>query len=240
MKLTLRLLLVTALFTSALVASAIPGRAVVKAVTGTASVTSASGVTKPLLKDAVLGQGDTISTGAGATAVLDLGLNGDGLILAADTTVKLEVLDIVHIGDRTVNTRLFVTKGQIVGDVRTKLTAASKYEITNGKDTGQVTGTVYAFKADGTIIVSQGSVRFGYIPTGATAMVFVTVTADQKFTPGSNAAATPVAATKAETEIVSALVQWGLLNLTSLASAGSPSVRVLQNNPLDTSVSAVN
>ena len=61
MKLTLRLLLVTALFTSALVASAIPGRAVVKAVTGTASVTSASGVTKPLLKDAVLGQGDTIS-----------------------------------------------------------------------------------------------------------------------------------------------------------------------------------
>ncbi len=238
MKLTLRLLLVTALFTSALVASAIPGRAVVTGVTGTASVTSASGVTKPLLKDAVLGQGDTISTGAGSTAVLWLGLNGDGLILDVDTTVKLEVLDIVHIGNRTVNTRLLVIKGRILGDVVTKMTAASKYEMTNGKAGGQVTGTQYAFKADGTIIVIEGTVRFGYIPAGQTTMVYVTVTRDQSYTPGAAAAVT---ASEADLNGANRLLASGMATFYSLINHRGEVVRSATQtaNPLDTSVSAL-
>ncbi len=166
MKLTRQLLCVGfALLCSATLASAIPGRAEVMKVTGTATKTDAKGSTGSLAKGMVLGTGDTITTGPGSTVDLNLGLNGDFLRVDPDTTLKLDNLDIANIADRTVTTQISLGKGGITGNVINKLTAASKYEIKSASGVAGIRGTVYNVQTDRAgkitrIIVTSGTVTF--------------------------------------------------------------------------------
>ena len=130
MKLTRQLLTVgLALLWSATLASAIPGRAEVKGVVGPATVTKAAGGSTPLTAGMVLGAGDTITTGPAGWVDLWLGLNGEALRLTPETTLKLEVLDIAHIGNRHFTTRLKLTQGRLLSLIQAKPSAASRLEI---------------------------------------------------------------------------------------------------------------
>ncbi len=182
MKTIRQLLTVTlALLWSAALASALPGRAEVVKVIGSATVAKAAGGSASITQGMVLGTGDTITTGAGSTVDLNLGLNGDALRIDPDSTLKIDVLDIANISERTVTTQLSV-KGGITGNVLTKLTAASKYEIKTASGVAGIRGTIYSVKTDATgritrIICTTGTVSF------TQGGVTVTITAGQALTP---------------------------------------------------------
>ena len=163
-------------------AAALPGRAEVKKVTGSATVTNAKGVTSPLAAGAVLGTGDTVTTTPKSTVDLWLGLNGDALRVEADSTLKFDVLDIVNVSERVVTTLLNVSKGEVTGNIITKLAKGSSYQVKTPKGTANITGTVYRFNAStGQLTVASGTVIMSYTDaSGATKSV--TVQAGQQVT----------------------------------------------------------
>ncbi len=148
------------LFWSTALASAIPGRAEVKKIIGKASLINATGATSSLAEGMVLGSGDTVSTGPGSTVDLWLGLNGDALRIDPETTLKLDVLDIANISERRVTTSMSLGKGAVTGEVITKLTAASRYEIKTSTGVAGVRGTIYKLSANGKLVVLKGTVVF--------------------------------------------------------------------------------
>lgn len=190
MKLTLRILAIcSALLSLASVASAVPGRAEVKSVVNGVTVTKAGGRPSPVTVGTVLGTGDTISTSAKSSAGLWLGVNGEALMLAANTTVVVEELEIVDAARNIVTTRLHVTKGKAYGVVKNKLAAASKYEIKSPKGSvARIVGTQWAFKDDGTLVVLEGKVTYTYVENGQSKSV--EVSAGQQFKVGDPAPST--------------------------------------------------
>lgn len=233
MKLTRQLLSIGfALLVSTVLASAIPGRAEVKKVIGSATVTKAAGGSATITEGMVLGTGDTITTGRASFVDLYLGLNGDFLRVDADTTLKLDVLDIANIAERTVTTQLSLGKGGITGNVVTKLTAASKYEIKSATGVAGIRGTTYQMRFDGTLIVASGRVNFTFVLNGVTKTV--SVAANEQFKPG-DAAPTPAppAAVAMINQVAAIITQYAQLgvNLTGL-------VGVTVENPLTVSVAA--
>jgi len=157
-------LLLALLWTTA-TASAVPGRAEVVKVVGTATVSKAAGGSASITQGMVLGTGDTVTTGANSTVDLNLGLNGDFLRVDPDSSLKIDNLDIANIADRTVTTQLNVNRGGITGNVVNKLTKASKYEIKSASGVAGIRGTVYSIKLNpnGTIariVVTSGTVTF--------------------------------------------------------------------------------
>lgn len=156
-------------------ASAIPGRAEVKKVTGTATVISATGASSTLSVGAVLGTGDTITTGAASSVDLWLGLNGDALRVEQNATLKFDSLEIINISGRVITTSLNLTKGEVVGNIITKLAKGSSYKVTSPKGTINVTGTVYSFNAStGRLVVASGTVNMSYVDaSGVTKTVAV-------------------------------------------------------------------
>ena len=235
MRINLKLfyLLLALLFTAA-TASAIPGRAEVKKVVGKATVTNAKNATSSITEGMVLGTGDTITTGAGSYVDLFLGLNGDFLRVDADSTLKIDNLDIGNVSQRTVTTQLDVQKGQIVGNVVAKLTAASKYEIKTASGVAGIRGTKYMVKRDASrnvtrIVCTEGTVTF--IDRGVT----ITIGANQAYTPPATAPSQAAvgAPTQAEVTIVTTTAN-------SLGSGGGSTdttTGTVVSNPTDTSTS---
>jgi hypothetical protein len=158
---------------SAHLASAIPGRAEVKLVVENAAVTKAGGATIPLKTGMVLEPGDTVTTGNNSSAFLWLGINGESVIVAANTVVNLEELEITNVEEGIVKTKLNVTKGKVVGVVKNKLAAASVFEIKTVKGVARIQGTQYVFADDGTLIVLEGAVNYSYTENGVTKTVQV-------------------------------------------------------------------
>jgi len=222
--------LVFALFATAALASAIPGRAEVKKVIGSATVDKAAGGRSSITEGMVLGAGDTISTGPGSTVDLWLGLNGDALRVDPDSTLKLATLDIANVANRTVNTGLSVTKGSIVGNVVNKLTAASKYEIKTASGVAGIRGTIYRLNANGTLVVLTGMVNFTFTLNGVTQTV--QVTSGKQFKPGDTA---PSQASAATLEDIRQEVR-GLATNTGTVTSNGGTANV--TNPLDNSTSS--
>ena len=235
--LQLATLLLALLFTAA-TASAIPGRAEVKKVVGKATVTNAKNATSSITEGMVLGTGDTITTGAGSYVDLFLGLNGDFLRVDADSTLKIDNLDIGNVAQRTVTTQLDVQKGQIVGNVVAKLTAASKYEIKTASGVAGIRGTKYMVRRDASnnvtrIVCTEGTVTF--VDRGVT----ITIGANKAYTPP--AAAPSQAAVGApnlpEVSLVNMIVaQLEKVGQTSI-STSTINTTTIANNPADTSTS---
>ena len=140
---------------------------------GKATLINAAGLSFSLTVGKVLGAGDTISTPPGSTVDLWLGLNGDWLRIDPETTLKFEVLDIPNISERRVITSLRLIKGSVTGNVRTKLTADSKYEVKTPAGVADIRGTVYAFQSNGTLVVTKGVVNFTYVQKGVSKTVRV-------------------------------------------------------------------
>ncbi|MEY4201214.1 MAG: hypothetical protein RLZZ265_2954 [Verrucomicrobiota bacterium] len=238
MKPALRLLLVLAtLAWTASQASAVPGRAEVMKVVGTATVSKATGGSASITQGMVLGTGDTVTTGPASTVDLNLGLNGDFLRVDPDSSLKIDNLDIANIADRTVTTQLNVNRGAITGNVVNKLTKASKYEIKSASGVAGIRGTVYSVKTDASgritrIVCTSGTVSF------TQGGVTVTITAGQALTPPPVGTALTQATVGAATEQEKFLVEKAS---TSLVMASSDLVQdrvgTVINNPSDVSTS---
>ena len=212
------------------------GRAEVKKVVGKATVTNAKNATSSITEGMVLGTGDTITTGAGSYVDLFLGLNGDFLRVEADTTLKIDNLDIGNVAQRTVTTQLDVQKGQIVGNVVAKLTAASKYEIKTASGVAGIRGTKYMVKRDASrnvtrIVCTEGTVTF--VDRGVT----ITIGANQAYTPPAAGPSQAAVGVPTATETASLNAVATMLIQTSGDSNTGTSVTTSVNNPSDTSVS---
>lgn len=168
-----RLLVLLALLWSSALAPALPGRAQVMQMEGKATLINAAGASSSLTVGKVLGSGDTVATPPGSTVDLWLGLNGDWLRIDPDTILKFEVLDIPNIRERRVTTSLRIIKGSMTGNVNTKLTKDSKYEVKTPDGVADIRGTVYAFVSDGTLVVTKGVVNFTYVLQGVSKTVRV-------------------------------------------------------------------
>lgn len=179
------LLVLLALLWTSVLASALPGRAEVKKIAGSANRINSAGVSTALAEGMVLGAGDTVATGPGSTVDLWLGLNGDALRVDPDTTLRFDVLDIASIAERRVTTRLNLTTGSITGNVINKLSAASKYEVKTAGGVAEIRGTIYALKSNGTLVVTQGVVNFTYVDNKGVTRT-VRVEAGQQFKPGDD------------------------------------------------------
>ncbi|MFM8468661.1 MAG: FecR domain-containing protein [Limisphaerales bacterium] len=146
-------------------ATALPGRAEVMKVVGTATATDGNGAIKSITQGMVLGAGDTITSGANSVVDLNLGINGDYLRIDPDTSLKIDNLDIANVAQRTVTTQLNVNRGAITGNVVNKLSVASKYEIKSASGVAGIRGTVYSMQTDATgkitrIVCTSGTVTF--------------------------------------------------------------------------------
>lgn len=237
MKLTRQLLTIGfALFVSTVLASAIPGRAEVKKVVGQATVAKAAGGSASITAGMVLGTGDTITTGAGSTVDLDLGINGDFLRVDPDTTLKIDNLDIANVSERTVTTQLNIAKGGMTGNVVNKLTAASKYEIKSASGVAGIRGTVYSVKTDANgritrIVVTSGRVTFSQ------GGVSVTITAGQALTPPPAGTALTQASVGVATPRETAQTHVGVYGSENGRRVAESIVGTAIKNPLNVSIS---
>jgi len=143
-------------------AQAAVGKAVVRAVRGTASYSEQGGDWKPLKVGNTLQPGASVKTGVASRVDLFLGDNGPVVRILEDTTLGLDKLDFDRTGaDTVIETQLDLRQGTIQGVVR-KLAAASKYEVKTPNTVAGIRGTEYQISADGTLHVKTGSVMVAY------------------------------------------------------------------------------
>jgi hypothetical protein len=181
------------------------GRAIVRAVRGTAEYSVQGGEWKTLTVGRVLGPTSSVKTGVNSGVDLFLGENGPTVRLLANTTLELRTLNIDQAGvDAVIETFLNLSTGTIQGNVKT-LAAASKYEVQTPSTVcaikGTEKGTEYQISADGTVNVITGSVVVAYragLPT-------VTVNAGQTFVPPSAPTAQPTVRPTQPTEVPSSI-----------------------------------
>ena len=149
------------------------GKAKVVKITGNATYNAANGEKGNLKVGQILEAGATISTGVAATVELNLGVNGNLLVIKPDTTVAIDQLDFTGTGADTVaNTRLNLTKGGLNGNVK-KLARNSNYEIKTANGVAGVRGTAYTIDSNGVVHVWDGAVNITYTVRGVSKTVTV-------------------------------------------------------------------
>jgi hypothetical protein len=143
-----------------------PGKAVVRAVKGTATYTVGGGPAEPLKVNTVLPTGSVIKTGPASAVDLFLGNSAGVIRITENTTLGLDKLTLTDTGaDTVVEVQLNVPEGTIIGNVN-KLSAASKYEVKVPNGVAGIRGTVYRLSSTGYVVVLEGTVVFVYVPPG--------------------------------------------------------------------------
>lgn len=133
------------------------GKAVVRAIRGSAQYTQGGDwmtleVNKELTSSAV------IKTAANSQVDLFLDQNGPVVRVTADTVLALDSLKFEDSGaGMVIETKLNLTVGRILGSVKA-LAAASKYEVKIPTGTVGIRGTEYDISANGVINMKSGSV----------------------------------------------------------------------------------
>ncbi len=142
-------------------------KATVRAVRGSATVTSDKGATwKPVRVGQTISPMSTIKTAPESTVDLFLDQNGPVLRVTADTSISIEKLDYENTGVETViDTQLDLRSGRILGNVK-KMAAASKYEVKTPTGVAGIRGTEYDISANGTVHVKSGTVVVVYVLPG--------------------------------------------------------------------------
>ena len=117
------------------------GKAVVRAVRGTAKYSSGGGVWVPLKVGTTLQPGSSVQTGPESTVDLFLGQNGPVVRVTPETTIGFDKLAWTDTGgDTVIDTQLKLKSGRILGNVK-KLAAASRYEIKTPTGVAGIRGT---------------------------------------------------------------------------------------------------
>lgn len=222
-----------ALLGSSALALALSGRAEVKRVTGSATLTSNVGATSALVPGMVVRTGDTVSTSPGSSVDLWLGINGDGLRLDPDTILRFDMLEISNISERHFTTSMNLIQGSVTGNVAHKLSSASKYEVKSAAGTADIRGTIYAFRHDGTLVVLEGVVNFTYVRNGVSRTV--RVGAGQQFKPGDE---NPTAASEQLLAKISRVAQQISPESLTVVANGLTVTKTTIENPADVSTSA--
>lgn len=160
-------------------------KATVRAVRGSATVTSDKGATwKPVKVGQTISPMSTIRTAPESSVDLFLDQNGPVLRVTADTSIGIDKLDYENTGVETViETQLDLRSGRILGNVK-KMAAASKYEVKTPTGVAGIRGTEYDISANGTVHVTSGTVVVVYVLPGNQVQT-VTVNAGQTATPPS-------------------------------------------------------
>ena len=148
------------------------GKAVVIKVVGSASYATAKRGGGAVQPGMIFRQGTRIVTGPGSSVVLDLGHNGETLVVRPDTTLSLDTLDLVPVGtDKAATTQVDLQRGSMGFSVK-KLSTASKYEVRTPNGTAGIRGSegvIYATGVflclDGTFLVSVKNLSTGVVET---------------------------------------------------------------------------
>ena len=132
---------VAASFLNSVQAQTSEGKAVVRAIHGSAKYTTGGGVWVPLKVGTTLRPGSTIQTAADSSVDCFLGANGPVVRVTSDTTMAFDKLGITKTeGESVIDTELNLSSGRILGNVK-KLAAASKYEVKVPNGVAGIRGT---------------------------------------------------------------------------------------------------
>jgi hypothetical protein len=160
--------LAVAVATSPLMAQTQQGKAVVRALKGTASYATDGANFQPLKVGTVLPPGSTVKTGADSLLDLFLGNSAGVVRLVENTTLALDKLAITDTGaDTVVDAQLNLPAGTMLFNVN-KLSAASKYEIKVPNGVAGIRGTKGRISANSYIVLLEGSMVMVHVPAGGT------------------------------------------------------------------------
>jgi len=142
------------------------GKAIVQSVKGTAEY-STGGAWAPLKSGTVLGSGAVVKTGPESEINLNLGVNGQSIVVIENTTLGIDKLVFDHTGADTVaETQLDLKVGRILGDVK-KSSPASRFEVKTPTGVAGIRGTKFDIAANGVVKVKDGCVVVVYVdPSG--------------------------------------------------------------------------
>jgi hypothetical protein len=146
--------------------SKIQEHATVRTVHGTASYTTAGGVTDKLKVNQELHPGDKITTGPDSFVYLSVNGISSAVRVASDTTLAVETMERTGSWrEGTTDTHLNLMVGSIVGQVK-KVAADSRYEITTPHGVAGIRGTDFAVD-----VVADGNGQYTVTFTSLTGTV---------------------------------------------------------------------
>ncbi len=138
------------------------GKAVVRAVRGTAEY-STGGAWAPLKVGQVLRGGSSVRTASGSEVDLFLGANGPSVRVTESSTLGVDKLTVDNTGAETVvDTQLDLKKGRLLGNVN-KTSSASRFEIKTPTGVAGIRGTKFDINDKGVVKVKNGSVVVVYV-----------------------------------------------------------------------------
>jgi hypothetical protein len=147
-------------------ADAAAGKAVVRAVKGTAAFSSDGSIFQPLKTGAVLPSGSTVKTAPASTVDLFLGNSAGVVRVAENSTLALDKLAITDTGaDTVVDVQMNLPEGTMFFNVN-KLSAASKYEIKVPNGVAGIRGTRGRANSNSYIVLLDGTLIFVHVPPG--------------------------------------------------------------------------
>ena len=136
------------------------GHALVRTVSGQATMSVDGKNWVPLKVGSVLKTGATVKTSKNGQTDLFLGRNGSMLRLAGGSELTFSRLKIADSPIEPIaQTEMILKSGSAIGSVR-KLPLGSSYVIKTPKGEAKVKGTVYEINADGELIVVSGKVEY--------------------------------------------------------------------------------
>ncbi len=139
-------------------AQAAAGKAVVRAVRGSADYADGSGSWKKMRVGSIIRASHVIRTAADSSVDLFLDMNGPMVRVTENTQVGLDRLSFDDTGVETViDTGIDLKDGRILGNVA-KMAQASKYEVKTPNGVAGIRGTEYDISASGRVVVITGSV----------------------------------------------------------------------------------
>ncbi len=189
-------------------AQAAAGKAVVRAVRGTADFSDGGGSWKKMRVGTILRQNAVVRTAADSSVDLFLDMNGPVVRVTENTQVGLDRLSFEETGVETViDTGIDLKDGRILGNVK-KMAQASKYEVKTPNGVAGIRGTEYDISANGKVLVISGSV---VVISGGQTFV---VNAGEMFDPGSKSVK------KAEPQVLSDVGQT-IADVTKVVTEGT-------------------
>lgn len=170
----------------------VPGKAEVRAVSGTATYSTGDAAGKPLKVGTVLASGTTIKTGPESTVDLFLGNSAGVIRVAEKSTVALDKLALTDTGaDTAVEVQVHLPEGQMFFNVN-KLSQASRYEIKVPNGVAGIRGTKGSARSDSSWVLLDGTLIFVHSPpTGAATPYVLKAPPPVYFTPAEGVRPAP-------------------------------------------------
>lgn len=191
-------LLAVVLLSPLALASAIPGRAEVRAIKGTATYSTNGGPSKTLRVGMILRSGTTIKTGSNSSVDLFLGISAGVVRLVDNSTISFDKLTLRETGaDTAVEVQIHLPDGELYFNVN-KLSEASRYEIKMPSGVAGIRGTKGCFSSKQIgdlkppVVVLTGTVSFAHVaPNGEVTLHKLNAPPPVFFSPGEGVKEAP-------------------------------------------------